>query len=156
MTASNSLSPDNLPDPVTAPRAFLEALYRVAVDRALPLSSMGAHLPPPPKGRTLVLGAGKAGASMAQALEALWPAEAPLSGLVVTRYGHIPPRPAGLEQRIEIVEASHPVPDEAGEQAARRILALADGLYADDLLVCLISGCCSSLLLLPAEGMTMS
>ncbi len=145
-----------VPDASSAPRAFLEHLYRVAVERALPLSSMGAHLPPPPKGRTLVLGAGKAGASMAQALEALWPAEAPLSGLVVTRYGHIPPRPEGLPQRIEIVEASHPVPDEAGEQAARRILALADGLTADDLVLCLISGGGSSLLVLPAEGLTLA
>src|SRR5688572_30394904 len=101
MSVSNPASRD-LPDAQTAPREFLEQLYRIAVDRALPLSSMGQHLPPPPKkGRTLVLGAGKAGASMAQALEALWPADAPLSGLVVTRYGHIPPRPEGLTQRIE-------------------------------------------------------
>ena len=90
------IAPNNPPDARSAPREFLEHLYRVAVERALPLASMGAHLPAPPKkGRTLVLGAGKAGGSMAQALEALWPAEAQLSGLVVTRYGHIPPRPEG-------------------------------------------------------------
>lgn len=154
MIASNSGAA--APDPVGAPRAFLEYLYRVAVDRALPLSTLGAHLPKPPKGRTLVLGAGKAGGSMAQALEALWPADAPLSGLVVTRYGHIPPRPAGLPQRIEIVEAAHPVPDAAGEQAAQRILALAEGLTADDLVLCLISGGGSSLLVLPAEGLTLA
>ena len=153
---TTSIRDAGAPDASAAPRAFLEHLYRVAVERALPLSSMGACLPPPPKGRTLVLGAGKAGASMAQALEALWPAEAPLSGLVVTRYGHIPPRPADLAQRIEIVEASHPVPDAAGEEAARRILALAGGLTADDLVLCLISGGGSSLLVLPAEGLTLA
>jgi glycerate 2-kinase len=144
------------PDASTAPRAFLEHLYRVAVERALPLATMGAHLPTPPKGRTLVLGAGKAGGSMVQALEALWPADAPLSGLVVTRYGHVPPRPEGLAQRIEVVEASHPVPDEAGMKAAERILALTEGLTADDLVLCLISGGGSSVLTLPADGMTLA
>ena len=121
---------------------------------------MGACLPPPPKGRTLVIGAGKAGGSMVQALEALWPADAPLSGLVVTRYGHIPPLPEGLPQRIELVEASHPVPDQAGFDAASRILALANGttevLTADDLVLCLISGGGSSLLTLPADGLTLA
>jgi len=150
MTASPSL-----PDPHAQPRAFLGALYRVAVERALPLASMKPHLPAPPRGRTLVLGAGKAGGSMAQALEALWPAEAPLSGLVVTRYGHIPPRPADLPQRIELVEAAHPVPDAAGLQAAERILALTEGLTADDLVLCLISGGGSALLTLPADGLTL-
>ncbi|MGJ7573368.1 glycerate kinase type-2 family protein [Variovorax sp. RB2P76] len=147
------------PDAREAPRAFLEHLYRVAVDRALPLSTLGAHLPLPPdprKGRTLVLGAGKAGGSMVQALEALWPADAPLSGLVVTRYEHIPPRPVGVPQRIEIVEAAHPVPDAAGQQAAERMLALTQGLTADDLVLCLISGGGSSLLVLPAEGLTLA
>ena len=148
------------PDPRNAPREFLEHLYRVAVERALPLASMGACLPPPPKGRTLVIGAGKAGGSMVQALEALWPADAPLSGLVVTRYGHIPPLPEGLPQRIELVEASHPVPDQAGFDAASRILALANGttevLTADDLVLCLISGGGSSLLTLPADGLTLA
>ncbi len=144
------------PDPRRAPRAFLEYLYRAAVERALPLASMRPCLPKPPRGRTLVLGAGKAGASMAQALEALWPADAPLAGLVVTRYGHIPPRPEGLPQRIEIVEAAHPVPDEAGLKAAGRMLALTQGLTADDLVLCLISGGGSALLTLPAEGLTLS
>ena len=151
------IAPNNPPDARSAPREFLEYIYRVAVERALPLASMGGHLPAPPKkGRTLVLGAGKAGGSMAQALEALWPADAPLSGLVVTRYGHIPPRPEGLAQRIEIVEAAHPVPDAAGLQAAERILALTEGLTADDLVLCLISGGGSSLLVLPAEGLTLA
>ena len=104
----------------------------------------------------MVLGAGKAGGSMAQALEALWPADAPLSGLVVTRYGHIPPRPAGLVQRIEVVEAAHPVPDAAGLQAAERMLALTQGLTADDLVICLISGGGSALLTLPADGLTLA
>ena len=137
------------------PRGFLEHLYRVAVERALPLQNMAAHLPPPPRGRTLVLGAGKAGGAMAHALEALWPADAPLEGLVVTRYGHTPPRPAGLRARIEIVEAAHPVPDAAGLQAAQRILSLAQGLTHDDLVLCLISGGGSALLTLPAEGLAL-
>ena len=140
----------------TEPRAFLEHLYRAAVHRALPLANMGAFLPAPPKGRTLVLGAGKAAGSMAHALEALWPKDAPLDGLVVTRYHHIPPRPEGLSQRIEIVEAAHPVPDEAGLKAAERMLALTGGLTADDLVLCLISGGGSSLLTLPAEGLTLA
>ncbi len=139
-------------DPHTDPQSFLRQLYDAAVLRALPLHNTAAHLPPPPKGRTVVLGAGKAGGAMAQAVEALWPKDAPLSGLVVTRYGHTPPRPAGLPQRIEVVEASHPVPDAAGLQAAERILALAQGLTADDLVLCLISGGGSALLTLPAEG----
>jgi glycerate 2-kinase len=143
------------PDPRTQPRAFLEHLYRVAVHRALPLHNTAAFLPPPPRGRTLVLGAGKAAGAMAQAVEAWWPAEAPLSGLVVTRYHHIPPRPQGLRQRIEVVEAAHPVPDEAGLRAAERILALAHGLTPDDLVLCLISGGGSALLTLPAEGLTL-
>jgi glycerate 2-kinase len=143
------------PDPRTQPRQFLEHLYRAAVQRALPLHNTAAWLPKPPKGRTLVLGAGKAGGSMAHAVEALWPADAPLSGLVVTRYGHTPPRPAGLKQRIEIVEAAHPVPDAAGVQASQRILQLAHGLTADDLVLCLISGGGSAVLTLPAEGLTL-
>jgi hydroxypyruvate reductase len=143
------------PHPATDPRRFLEHLFHVAVRRALPLHNMAAFLPPPQKGRTLVLGAGKAGGSMAQAVEALWPAEAPLEGLVVTRYQHIPPRPEGLEPRIEIVEAAHPVPDAAGLQAAQRILSLAHGLTRDDLVLCLISGGGSALLTLPAEGLTL-
>jgi glycerate 2-kinase len=143
------------PDPRQQPRAFLEHLYRAAVHRALPLHNTGAFLPPPPRGRTLVLGAGKAGGAMAQAVEALWPAAAPLSGLVVTRYHHTPPRPDGLPHRIEVVEAAHPVPDAAGLQAAERILALTGGLTPDDLVLCLISGGGSALLTLPAEGLSL-
>ena len=110
------------------------------------LASMGPCLPPPPKGRTLVLGAGKAGGSMAQAVEALWPADAPLSGLVVTRYDHIPPRPDGSRSASRWSRPRIPVPDAAGLQAAERILALAQGLTADDLVLCLISGGGSALL----------
>ncbi|MBC5781583.1 glycerate kinase [Ramlibacter sp. USB13] len=143
------------PDPHADPRAFLEHLYRAAVHRALPLHNTAAFLPPPPRGRTLVLGAGKAGGAMAQAVEALWPRDAPLSGLVVTRYHHTPPRPAGLPQRIEVVEAAHPVPDAAGLRAAERILALTRGLTPDDLVLCLISGGGSALLTLPAEGLSL-
>jgi hydroxypyruvate reductase len=143
------------PDPRSQPRLFLEHLYQAAVRRALPLHNTAPFLPRPPRGRTVVLGAGKAGGAMAQAVEALWPADAPLSGLVVTRYHHTPPRPAGLLQRIEVVEASHPVPDAAGLRAAERILAMAHGLTADDLVLCLISGGGSALLTLPAEGLTL-
>ena len=103
---------------------------------------------PPPKGRTIVIGAGKASAAMARAVEEHWPG--PLEGLVVTRYGHgVPCR------RIEIVEAAHPVPDAAGRDAAERILALAQGPGADDLVLCLISGGGSALLALPAPGLTL-
>ena len=144
------------PNPQTHPREFLTHLYTVAVQRALPLHNMAAHLPPPPKGRTVVIGAGKAGGAMAQAVEALWPAAAPLSGLVVTRYHHLPPRPSGLVARIEVVEAAHPVPDAAGLAASRRILELVQGLTADDLVLCLISGGGSSLLTLPAQGLTLA
>jgi glycerate 2-kinase len=144
-----------MPAMIPDPRGFLEHLYRTAVERALPMRNLAAHLPPPPRGRTIVLGAGKAGGAMAHALESLWPAAAPLQGLVVTRYGHTPPRPAGVRQRIEIVEAAHPVPDAAGLQAAQRILAMAQGLTADDLVLCLISGGGSALLTLPAEGLAL-
>lgn len=137
------------------PRALLRHLYDVAVQRALPLHNTAAHLPSPHKGRTLVLGAGKAGGAMAQAVEAQWPADAPLSGLVVTRYHHIPPRPEGLPQRIEVVEAAHPVPDAAGLEAAQRILQLTQGLTKDDLVLCLISGGGSSLLTMPCDGLTL-
>ena len=141
-----------------APREFLEHLFRVAVKRSLPLDNTARFLPTPPdpkKGRTLVLGAGKAGGAMAQAVEAFWPADAPLSGLVVTRYGHTPTRPHGLAQRIEVVEASHPVPDAAGLAAAERILALTQGLTEHDLVLCLISGGGSALLTLPADGLSL-
>ncbi|MDP2368589.1 glycerate kinase type-2 family protein [Rhodoferax sp.] len=144
------------PNPSSQPREFLQYLFGVAVQHALPLHRMAAYLPAPPKGRTLVLGAGKAAGSMAQALEALWPAQAPLQGLVVTRYGHIPPRPAGLPSRIEVVEAAHPVPDAAGQHAAERMLALTQGLTEDDLVLCLISGGGSALLTLPANGLTLA
>ena len=150
---------DAVPDPVRQSGDFLEYLYRVAVRRALPLHNTAAFLPAPPSpesgGRTLVLGAGKAGGAMAQAVEALWPADAPLSGLVVTRYHHTPPWPEGLHQRIEVVEAAHPVPDAAGLAAAERILALTEGLTENDLVLCLISGGGSALLTLPADGLTL-
>ena len=137
------------------PRALLRHLFDVAVQRALPLHNTAAHLPPPPKGQTVVIGAGKAGGAMAQAVEALWPADAPISGLVVTRYHHTPPHPEGLAERIEVVEAAHPVPDAAGLAAAQRILKLVGGLTKDDLVLCLISGGGSSLLTLPCAGLTL-
>ncbi|QTD47518.1 glycerate kinase type-2 family protein [Ottowia testudinis] len=138
------------------PRAFLRHLFDVAVARALPAHCLPPHVPAPPRGRTLVLGAGKAAGAMVHALEAAWPATAPLGGLVVTRYGHTPPRPPGVPARVEIAQAAHPVPDAAGEQAARRLLALTEGLTADDLVICLISGGGSALLTLPADGLTLA
>ncbi len=110
---------------------------------------LGAHLPPPPKGRTFVAAAGKAAASMAMAVESTW--SGPLEGIAVTRYRHGLPT-----QRIRVVEAGHPVPDEAGEAAAREILARTRELGRDDLLLVLISGGGSSLLSLPAPGVSMA
>ena len=140
-------------DPKTQPREFLRSLYDAAVARALPAHNTAHFLPPPPKGRTLVLGAGKAGGAMAAAVDALWPKDAPLSGLVVTRYHHVPPAYKARPGRIDVVEARHPVPDEAGRQAAQRIASLARGLTADDLVLCLVSGGGSALLSLPAPGL---
>jgi hydroxypyruvate reductase len=140
---------------ITDPRAFLRALYDAAVARAQPGEVLAAFLPSPPKGRTLVLGAGKAGGAMAAAVDALWPKDAPLSGVVVTRYDHVPPAYRKTPGRIEVVEASHPVPDAAGRDSARRILELAQGLTADDLVLFLVSGGASALLSLPAPGLTL-
>ncbi len=134
---------------IADPRALLRQLYDAAVQRALPGQVMAGFLPPVPKGRTVVLGAGKAGGAMAAAVEQLWPADAPMSGLVITRYAHVPPAAPGASRRIEVVEAAHPVPDEAGRAAAARMLALADGLTADDLVLALVSGGGSALLSLP-------
>lgn len=130
-------------------KVLLQKMFTAAVDAAQPRHCLPPHLPQPPLGRTLVIGAGKASAEMARVLEQHWPG--PLSGLVVTRYGYKVPC-----ERIEIVEAAHPVPDEAGLEAARRILALVQGLTEDDLVICLISGGGSSLLPLPGEGLTLA
>jgi glycerate 2-kinase len=137
------------------PREFLRALYDAAVARALPALNTAAFLPAPPRGRTLVIGAGKAGGAMAAAVDALWPANAPLSGLVVTRYEHVPPAYKRHPGRIDVVEAAHPVPDAAGLAAAQRMARLAQGMGADDLVLCLISGGGSALLALPADGLTL-
>jgi hydroxypyruvate reductase len=128
-------------------RALLEDLFRAAVAAADPGRAVAAHLPPKPRGRTVVVGAGKASAQMAAAFERHWPE--PVSGLVVTRYGYAVPT-----NRIEIVEASHPVPDEAGYLAARRIMSTVHGLGPDDLVVALISGGGSALLPSPGTGMS--
>ena len=125
----------------------LRALFQSALDAALPDGKFTPFLPPKPKGRTLVLGAGKASARMAQAFEREW--NAPCAGLVVTRYGHAAPT-----RHIEIVEASHPVPDAAGRAGAERLLALAQSAGPDDLVVFLISGGASALLSLPAKGVS--
>jgi glycerate 2-kinase len=131
------------------PRAFLRALFDAAVAAADPAVVLPAHLPEPPRGRTIVVGAGKASAAMGLALERHWPGE--LSGLIVTRYGHGAPC-----RRIEVVEAAHPVPDEAGRVAAARILDLVGGLREDDLVLALISGGGSALLTLPPEGLSLA
>lgn len=131
------------------PRALLRNMFDAAVDAAQPTHCVPPHLPAPPRGRTLVIGAGKASAEMARVLEQHWAGE--LTGLVVTRYGYSVPC-----ERIEIVEASHPVPDEAGLTAARRINDLVKGLCADDLVICLISGGGSSLLVMPDESLTLA
>lgn len=131
-----------------APRALLQAMFQAAIEAAQPSHCIPPHLPPVPKGRLIVIGAGKASAAMAQAVEQHWPG--PLSGLVVTRYGYAVPC-----ERIEIVEASHPVPDAAGMQAAQRMLELVANLQADDTVLCLISGGGSSLLALPLDGISL-
>lgn len=143
------------PSPHTDPRGFLRALYDAAVTRALPQHGIGAFLPSPPRGRTLVLGAGKASGAMAAAVDALWPARAAIWGLVVTRYDHIPPNYRTRPGRIEVTEAAHPVPDDAGLVAASRIAQLTRGLTADDLVLCLISGGGSALLSMPAPGVSL-
>jgi glycerate 2-kinase len=131
------------------PRELLVQSFHAAVAAADPLVILPPHLPPPPSGRTLVVGAGKAAASMALAVERSWPAAAPLEGLVVTRYKHgVPTR------RIRVVEAGHPVPDDSGEAAARDILAAVRRLGPDDLMLAVVSGGGSALLNLPADGIT--
>jgi hydroxypyruvate reductase len=130
------------------PRRLLRAMFDAAVGAASPELRIPDHLPPPPKGRTVVVGAGKASAAMAKAVETRWPD--PLSGLVVTRYGHAVPC-----ERIEIVEAAHPVPDESGHRAAGRMLEMVQGLGPDDLVLALVSGGGSALLSLPAPGLTL-
>lgn len=132
-------------------QAVLRKLLATGLKAADPRPAMAAHLPTPPRGRTVVVGAGKAAASMAQALEAAWPQDKPLCGLVVTRYGY----GLGLE-RIACVEAGHPVPDDASRAAADKILALAGELGPDDLAVALISGGGSALLAKPAPGVSMA
>ena len=131
-------------------RAALRAMFDAAVAAADPRLVLAAHLPDRPRGRCIVVGAGKSAAVMAAALEDAWP-DVALSGLVVTRYGHAVPT-----RRIEVVQSSHPVPDAQGEAAARRILALVAGLGPDDLVIALISGGASALLPLPAAGLTLA
>lgn len=138
-----------------SPRDLLLGGFQAALAAADPLKIVGAHLPKPPespespsrKGKTLVVGAGKAAASMALAVEQHWPADAPLDGLVITRYQH-----GLLTNRITVIEAGHPVPDESGEKAAQEILRRVKALTPNDLLLVLVSGGGSSLLTLPAEG----
>jgi glycerate 2-kinase len=129
-------------------RTLLRQLFDTAVAAAQPVRTLPLHLPPRPAGRTVVVGAGKASAQMAQALELCW--DGPLTGLVVTRYGH-----GAACRAIEVVEASHPLPDAAGLLAARRMLETVSGLGPDDLVIALISGGGSALLPAPAPGLTL-
>lgn len=130
------------------PRQLLRKMFDAAVDAAQPALCVPQHLPSPPLGRTMVIGAGKAAAAMARAVEENYSGS--LEGLVITRYGHL-----AKTEKIEVVEASHPVPDQAGTDASRRILHLAEGLGEDDLALCLISGGGSALLSLPVKGLTL-
>ncbi len=130
------------------PQTLLREMFDAAIASAQPAKCVPAHLPAPPRGRIIVIGAGKASAAMARAVEQHWPTA--LSGLVVTRYGYAVPC-----ERIEIVEAAHPVPDAAGQDAARRMLEVVRNLSEDDLVLCLISGGGSALLPLPAEGLNL-
>ena len=133
------------------PRELLLGSFRAALAVADPLRIVPPHLPPPPEGRTVVVGAGKAAGAMALAVEDHWPAASRLEGVVITRYGHgLPTR------RIRVVEAGHPVPDEHGEAGARETLELARSLGPDDLLLALVSGGGSSLLALPVPGVPMA
>ena len=131
------------------PRDLLRTMFDAAIEAAQPAHCLAGCLPESPKGRLIVIGAGKASAAMARAFEDVWPG--PLTGVVVTRYGYAVPC-----QRIEILEAAHPVPDEAGLRASRRILDTVSGLTADDTVVCLISGGGSALLSLPLEGISLA
>ena len=133
------------------PRDLLLGSFHAALAAADPLKIVPQHLPKPPQGRTLVVGAGKAAAAMALAAERSWPAGLPLDGLVITRYQH-----GLLTSRIAVIEAAHPVPDESGERAAQEILRRAKSLTADDLLLVLVSGGGSALLSLPADGISMA
>lgn len=123
-------------------------MFDAAVDSAQPARHIQRFLPPPPRGRVIVVGAGKASAAMAQAVENSW--NGPLTGLVVTRGGYAVPC-----RQIEIIEGSHPVPDGSSLRAAERILASVQGLTADDLVLALMSGGASALLTLPLAGLTL-
>ncbi len=136
---------------IAAPRDLLLGSFQAALAAADPLKIVPRHLPQPPKGKTLVVGAGKAAAAMALAVEQNWPAQAPLDGLVITRYQH-----GLLTNRIAVIEAGHPVPDASGERAAQEILRRAKSLTSDDLLLVLVSGGGSALLSLPADGVSMA
>jgi hydroxypyruvate reductase len=130
------------------PRVLLRHMFDAAIASAQPALCVPPHLPAPPRGRLVVVGAGKASAAMARAVEDNW--SGPLSGLVVTRYGYAVPC-----ERIDIVEAAHPVPDAAGMHAAQRMLERVGDLREDDLALCLFSGGGSALLPLPAPGLTL-
>jgi glycerate 2-kinase len=140
---------DVAPRDQSPPGEFLKAMFAAALAAADPSRALAGHIPPAVSGRTVLAGAGKAAAAMAHAFEKMWPG--PLEGVVLTRYGHALPC-----ERVEILEASHPVPDDAGERAARRILDLARSLGPDDQLVFLASGGGSALLTLPAPGLTLA
>ncbi|MFG6177665.1 glycerate kinase [Halomonas sp. THAF12] len=155
----NALSPLLSRERPEAARAWLKRLGETAVSAVHPDTLLPDRLPDPPAGRTLVVGAGKAAAAMAAALERAWQArhpEAPLSGLVVTRYGHGPQGQGAECRHIEVLEASHPMPDDLSEKAARRMLEAVEDLGEDDLVIALISGGGSALMTLPAPGIPLA
>ncbi|MCF6272240.1 MAG: glycerate kinase [Rhodobacteraceae bacterium] len=131
------------------PRTFLKSLFEAAVEAALPQADIARFLPEKPKGRTVVIGAGKGAAQLAQAVEKAW--DGPLTGVVVTRYGY-----GAKCERIEIIEASHPVPDKAGLLASKRLLGAVSGLGPDDLVIALITGGGSALLPCPPAGVSLA
>ena len=133
---------------IADPKAFLETLFHAAVAAADPARVLAANLPQRPKGKTVVIGAGKGAAQLAQVFERLW--GGPLSGAVVTRYGYGAPC-----ERIKVLEASHPLPDESGLRASQRLMQEVSGLTEDDLVVALICGGGSALLPMPAAGLSL-
>ncbi|MEK8034690.1 glycerate kinase [Ideonella sp. DXS29W] len=148
MTLPSSPEP-RAPGALASPSELLRAMFDAAVAAAQPARCVAHHLPPRPKGRTIVIGAGKASAAMARALEQHW--TGPIEGLVITRYGHEVPC-----ERIDIVSAAHPVPDAAGLNATEQIRQRVAGLTEDDLVIALMSGGGSALMVAPAPGLTLA
>ncbi|MFD0916653.1 glycerate kinase [Pseudahrensia aquimaris] len=143
--------PLNPPSNETEATAFLRDLFGHAVTSAMPQTCLPNFLPQPPKGRTLAVAIGKAAASMARSVEQHWPDNAPLTGIALTRYGH-----GEKCERIEVIEAAHPVPDDRGFEATKQIMTNAGSLTEKDMLLVLVSGGGSALMTAPAQGIKLS